>query len=604
MPKDKKSNKYCNCQTFSEKKILNPEVRYSFCEKCGCVLLKASDGSIYYTLKPKQKRLPFELSPISLVKHMKKKTEESYPYIYDEFNVDKNDKNKKEKAMESINIYLKYRKTILSKLQQLMKSFDYCDNVFYQTVFYLDNYFSHIITEEMTEKIILYYLIGYFLCSAKFKETDIYEPSLDSFFNLSKGIYLSMDKIAYYEILCLKTIDYNVFSYSAYDWISQLISNGIVFNCEMNNSTEVILIKGHRHSLINTINKYAIKLLMDFTFKNIFFKYSPMYIAISLIQIAREKYLDQNMINRKLFFDLINLYGVKSDDYKKCYEEIKSEIKEINEESDNKSKEKENDIKVISDEHLPDLRGHKRNESTNKAVIKGKNIYVPNKLKSSNALIHVKDDLTDKNSEDHNKESLKEKEKENKGNEIELSLNEIIPKKKFKIKSQKDVIKAINPSEKLIINMDSKENNDIPPKEFNISQKVSIIKKKKKLKELTHVKFSEIKNSPINTSHAIGKEKDNEKSNSKSEYKFNSKSNKNIYKLNNIETRGKNGLTSIKISALSEIENKHTERIKTIANDEPNLNQNIMRNKKHYKFKKQTNNIKVRFMTDEETKID
>ena len=206
--------------------------------------------------------------------------------------------------------------------------------VFYQSLFFLDNYLSHNMTEDMTEKTVLYYLIGYFLCAVKFKETDIYEPTLDSFFDLSKGIYLSMDKIAYYEILCLKKIDYNVFSYSAYDWISQLISNGIVFNCEINNSNEIILIKGHRHSLLNTINKYAIKLLLNLTSKKLFFKYAPMYIAISIIQLSREKYIDKSMINETLFLNLINLYGIKFEDYKKCYEEIKEQINEINEESE------------------------------------------------------------------------------------------------------------------------------------------------------------------------------------------------------------------------------------------------------------------------------
>ena len=206
--------------------------------------------------------------------------------------------------------------------------------VFYQSLFFLDNYLSHNMTEDMTEKTVLYYLIGYFLCAVKFKETDIYEPTLDSFFDLSKGIYLSMDKIAYYEILCLKKIDYNVFSYSAYDWISQLISNGIVFNCEINNSNEIILIKGHIHSLLNTINKYAIKLLLNLTSKKLFFKYGPMYIAISIIQLSREKYIDKSMINETLFLNLINLYGIKFEDYKKCYEEIKEQINEINEESE------------------------------------------------------------------------------------------------------------------------------------------------------------------------------------------------------------------------------------------------------------------------------
>ena len=95
----------------------------------------------------------------------------------------------------------------------------------------------------------------------------------------------------------------------------------------MNKDKEIILIKGHRHSIINAINKYAIKLLLNLTSKNIFFKYAPVYLAFSLIQMAREKYLDKDLIKPKLFFDLVNAYGFTAGDYMKCYEEIKSELK-------------------------------------------------------------------------------------------------------------------------------------------------------------------------------------------------------------------------------------------------------------------------------------
>ena len=379
MSKNKKQHKYCNCQTSSDNEILKPNVSHSFCEKCGCVLLKNHEGYIYFTLKPKQKRQPYDLSPIELIRHMKKKTEEKYPHIYEEFNLSKNDDHIKEKTMKSLNIYLKYRKMILIKLQKLMKIFDYCDVTFYQTLFFLDTYLSHKMTEDTSEKTILYYLVGYFLCAVKIKETDIYEPSLDSFFDLSKGIYLSTSKIAYYEVRCLKSIHYNVFSYSAYDWISQLISNGVVFNCEVNNNNEVILIRGHRHSLVNTINKYALKLLINLTNRIIFFKYSPMHVAISLIQITREKYINKAMIKQNLFLNLINLYGIKFDDYKKCYEEIKAEIKEMNSESDIYQKEIDNINGKEIDEHIPELKDHERNESTKKSIKIGKNIYVHNK---------------------------------------------------------------------------------------------------------------------------------------------------------------------------------------------------------------------------------
>ena len=640
MSKNKKQHKYCNCQTSSDNEILKPNVNHSFCEKCGCVLIKNHEGSIYFTLKPKQKRQPYDLSPIEFIRHMKKKTEEKYPHIYEEFNLSKNDDHIKEKTMKSLNIYLKYRKMILIKLQKLMKIFDYCDVTFYQTLFFLDTYLSHKMTEDTSEKTILYYLVGYFLCAVKIKETDIYEPSLDSFFDLSKGIYLSTDKIAYYEVRCLKSIHYNVFSYSAYDWISQLISNGVVFNCEVNNNNEVILIRGHRHSLVNTINKYAVKLLLNLTNRIIFFKYSPMHVAISLIQITREKYINKAMIKQNLFLNLINLYGIKFDDYKKCYEEIKAEIKEMNSESDIYQKEIDNINGKEIDEHIPELKDHERNESTKKSMKIGKNIYVPNKLKSSNALIRVTvnsinnnryENSPNKINDESNKEDSKEKENKEENLEIELSLNEAGSKKKYKIKSQKNIITIQNPTGHLSIdcntnifrsnqnlprvNLKSRERysfvtmNNEDTTDSKHSKNFSLSKKKIKpiAKEIAHVRADHERYHSINTkethnnsSFATSVEKDKEheieKPNIKKKSKFFTASNKND-ETNNIDDKlpRKNIRTSTKLPIISGFENLNHDRIETDIGEQNNHNHhNHHKTKKHYRLKTHISNAEIK----------
>ena len=48
--------KYCNCQISSNKNIFNPNQYYSFCEKCGCIIIKTRDGDVCYTLKKKEKQ--------------------------------------------------------------------------------------------------------------------------------------------------------------------------------------------------------------------------------------------------------------------------------------------------------------------------------------------------------------------------------------------------------------------------------------------------------------------------------------------------------------------------------------------------------------------
>ena len=644
MSKKSRPNKYCNCQISSNKEILKDNISHSFCDKCGCVLLKGSGGNIYYTLKTKQRRLPYDLSPITLIQHMKKMTEDNYPYIYEDFNINKNDKYAKEKAVKSINIYLKYRKLILLKLQKLMKIFDYCDMIFYQCLYFLDLYLSHEMTEECSEKKVLYNLIGYFLISVKFKEIDIYEPSLDSFFDLSQGIYFSMDKIAYYEVICLKKINYNVFTYSAYDWVSQLTSNGIVFNCELNSANEVILIKGHRHSLVNTINKYTIKLLLNLTSKSLFFKYCPMYIAMSLIQIAREKYIDKNLIKEKLFFKLINLYGVKYEDYKKCYEEILSEIEEVNPESDKNlildqtQKNKSGNEKETQPNSIKDGRG----ESTKKSYIKSKNLYVPNKVKSSNTIIRINNPIinsrNDENSPNDNNEELNTETKDKEDSKVELTLTEIDSKKKYKIKSIKnsnvnnintigrysidckvnnanDVKSIFKSNDDLpFINTSSKERysmytiNEEEKAETPHHKNISYNKKKNKpmLKELQHVRTNaqrynsiktQVNNSSFNSSIDREKEKVQEpEKESKKKSKFFSMSNKNV-EVNNVEERfsRKKLLTSTKLPLISNFDDKLD------TNDISNLRKNIgHKTKKHYKLKKNINNIEIKVNLPEE----
>ena len=382
----------CNCQNPSNTTIFKSYINHSYCEKCGCILIKNIQGVIHYTLKPNKKQQELELNPITIIKSMIKKTEENYPninYIYNNSDIFYNFKND-----YKLNIYLKNRKMLLIKLQNLMKTFGYCDMIFYQCLFYLDTYLRQDIDEEMEEKALLYNLLGYFLCSVKLKETDISEPRFDYFFNLFKGVYLSPNKIGLYEKICLKRINYNIFSYSSYDWIMQLISNGVIFNNEVDITNEIILIKGHRHSLVNAINKYAIKLLLNLTSKNIFFKYSPMYIAISIIQISREKYLDNKMIKPRLFQELIELYGIDYTKIHRCYEELKS----IELEKNKNSKELKDDNNKISEEiNKTEKKDIKRpsmdivkNSFSN--FLNNKNIFIPNKLFSSNAVISLKDE--------------------------------------------------------------------------------------------------------------------------------------------------------------------------------------------------------------------
>ena len=307
--------KICNCVITRDKYISRIKEDFTFCQKCGCIILKNEEGIIHYTLKPKKKQTSNEINPFTTIKYMKKNTEKNYPYFKKRYIINVEESN--------VNIYLKKRNDILIQLKKLVEIFDCNDMIFYQCLFFMDYIFIHQIKEDFSEKDIIYYLIGYFLCSIKIKDVSNNEPPLLLFTSIKTDFLLSVKQIVYYELICLKHINYNIFSYSAYDWLIHLIENGIVFDCEIDERNNIILINGHRYSVTTALNKFALKMLLNLTKENIFIKYSPLNIAFSIVQISREKILNYNLINTYLFNKLINLYGINFYEYKKCYEEIK-----------------------------------------------------------------------------------------------------------------------------------------------------------------------------------------------------------------------------------------------------------------------------------------
>ena len=45
-----RQRKFCNCHISTNKKILKSEIDHSFCDKCGCILLKDKKRkNLFYT---------------------------------------------------------------------------------------------------------------------------------------------------------------------------------------------------------------------------------------------------------------------------------------------------------------------------------------------------------------------------------------------------------------------------------------------------------------------------------------------------------------------------------------------------------------------------
>ena len=243
--------------------------------------------------------------------------------------------------------YDKKRNTILNYINKLYLKLKYNDNSFYLCLYLSDIYLSKFYSDNIKEKDLFLIILGFFLISSKYIEDDIFEPELQLFCNIEKSILLTLDEIRSSEVQCLHLINYNFYLYSPYDWLNTLLSNGIVFENEIKEEKE-----------IENIYNYTQELLVLITTKTYYFKYSSIQIALSIIQLSRDKFLKKNKFSEKLFKLLISLYGFEFKDYEECYNIIKQDLE------DNESDEEEND-NTKSNINLNNNNKRNKNYNTN-----------------------------------------------------------------------------------------------------------------------------------------------------------------------------------------------------------------------------------------------
>ena len=353
---------------------------YFYCYKCNNILLIENDKA-YCTYKlrddEKDSNEQIEFDPVIIVKNMVQRQEEQIKDIneklvlnfsYKEENHNDNiisDKNmtpskeinenepkqinddlinnniftppktKKKKKLtkllfddEIFEKYSKIRNRILIYIHNLCTKMEYNDSSFYFSLYLLDTYLSRIISDEITDRELFLVVLGFFLISSKYIEDDIFEPELQIFCNFEKSILLTIEEIRESEVQCLTLLNHNMYIYSVYDWITILLSNGIVFEEELNNKEE-----------LENIHAYTQKILTNLTSKIYFCKYSSIQLAFSIIQLSREKYLNKDLkLSEKIFNLLLNLYEISFSDYEDCYNLIKRDMNdEAEEESDEES---------------------------------------------------------------------------------------------------------------------------------------------------------------------------------------------------------------------------------------------------------------------------
>ena len=358
-------NNFCSHINKDKYKVDNKNKLYDYCSECGSISLNMNNNN-YYTIKPIVKQKEIEIDPIKVVKEMIKLQNKSKPYLNNVFNLNLNEESSKlQEIKERIFLYLSKRKLLLLYLQNITKVLNYSDLSFYHCLLITDLYLSHNISEEMSDEELLYLLIGFFLISSKFKETDIFEPELYIFCNIDFDFILSVEKILYYEAKCLKLIKYDFFIFSTYDWLNIFMGIGYIFDGEIDKND---------NEIINEIHSYSFKLLITITPKNIFIKYSPMHNAISIIKICREDKINKDKINNELFNKLLLIYGIKYIEYENCYNEIKSIINKYNNNEKNNSNNQIRTLKRTENNKTLNEMNYYENENimnkTGKKIIK------------------------------------------------------------------------------------------------------------------------------------------------------------------------------------------------------------------------------------------
>ena len=317
MSENQNNNNILCSHTTSFKEYNINKIAYSFCDQCGSISIK-HDNHFYYTIKPKYKQKQIEINPVIATLNMEKNQKISYPNINNIYNLDINDSIENIRELKNkISIYFQKRGLILVYLKNITRTVNYSDLSFYHCLFLVDLYLSHNITQEMTDEDLLYFLVGFFLVASKFKESDIFEPKYEKFNQIESNITLTKEKIGLYESLCLKYINYNFFSYSTYEWLNILMSNGYIFEGEIDDDENT-------NDKVNDIYNHTYKLLVTITPRNIFIKFSPIYMAIALIEISREEKIDKNRMNIECFGRLLVMYDIEYDDYINCYKQIKA----------------------------------------------------------------------------------------------------------------------------------------------------------------------------------------------------------------------------------------------------------------------------------------
>ena len=324
----------CTHSNSNSKELIpnSPEKIYYFCVECGCIILKLNNNndSYLYTTKPLLYQERVDINPLDIFNSFK---DLEYPIINSQWS------------------YFKNRQRNINLLQKYLTYYKYSESTFYLALHYLDTIYSTLNGGVVQKKKNELFVINCLLIAGKFFEKDSFQPRITRFCSI--GIQYDIDEIdiCRNELEVLKILNYKLNVITAYDILSYLLFNGIIFEPEIENRMK---------EFSHIIYCYAKKIFNDIILSNIAIQFSPIQIVFSVIHLTRKNFnLKQN------YFNVIKkFYNYHLNDYKSCLNICKKFLNnELNslELINYKSK-----VSLSMKNNLPKLDNNIENENNNK----------------------------------------------------------------------------------------------------------------------------------------------------------------------------------------------------------------------------------------------
>ena len=278
----------CTHSNSNSKELIpnSPEKIYYFCVECGCIILKLNNNndSYLYTTKPLLYQERVDINPLDIFNSFK---DLEYPIINSQWS------------------YFKNRQRNINLLQKYLTYYKYSESTFYLALHYLDTIYSTLNGSVVQKKKNELFVINCLLIAGKFFEKDSFQPRITRFCSI--GIQYDIDEIdiCRNELEVLKILNYKLNVITAYDILSYLLFNGIIFEPEIENRMK---------EFSHIIYCYAKKIFNDIILSNIAIQFSPIQIVFSVIHLTRKNFnLKQN------YFNVIKkFYNYHLNDYKTC----------------------------------------------------------------------------------------------------------------------------------------------------------------------------------------------------------------------------------------------------------------------------------------------